>query len=96
VWLAIAREHGLTGFAMNRPHVLDDGTQIRIDVYFPAARLAVEIDDRSHLTPEAQRRDAHRDRRLALEGILCVRYPVADLAASGPDLARLLRARASR
>lgn len=50
-----------------------------IDVAWPSARLAVELDSRFHDTPTARRADARRDRDLADAGWRVVRLRSADI-----------------
>lgn len=89
-FLAVVRAQGLPAPVLNDPFVLPDGTEIRIDAHFRSERVAVELDGRTHRTPWAQRRDAHRDRQLLLAGLAPVRFPYADIAGCGTELARLL------
>ena len=46
---------------------------IIVDFYCPAAKLAVEVDGRTHWDDDAQAKDAARDRWLAQQGISVMR-----------------------
>ena len=61
---------------------------LRVDCYWPVARLVVELDGHAfHRTPGDQRRDAARDRRLTLAGIRVLRFGWADVTQDGPATA---------
>lgn len=95
-FLTAVRAYGLPEPVMNAPLVLPDGSQISIDAYWPRQRLAVEIDDRTHMTPQAFARDRHRDRQLTMAGIRPVRFPAREAAAAAPEVAALLASAAGR
>jgi very-short-patch-repair endonuclease len=62
-------QHGLP-----RPHVNASLHGHEVDLYWPEARLVVELDgSASHMTRRAFREDRRRDRRLAAEGIQVIR-----------------------
>src|SRR5258707_15344033 len=52
---------------------------IILDFYCPAARLAVEVDGRTHWDDEAQARDAARDRWLEQQGVTVLRIPAGQI-----------------
>ncbi len=54
-----------------------------IDAYWPDARLAVEIDGRTHRTRRAFQEDRRRDRHLATLGVQVVRVTAIDLEDEG-------------
>jgi very-short-patch-repair endonuclease len=51
--------------------------RVILDFYCPAARLAIEVDGRTHWDDEAQDRDAARDRWLNGQGIEVMRVPAS-------------------
>jgi very-short-patch-repair endonuclease len=50
-----------------------------LDFYCPAARLAVEVDGRTHWDDAAQAKDAARDRWLMNQGISVLRIPASQI-----------------
>ena len=50
---------------------------IILDFYCPSARLAVEVDGRTHWDEEAQERDAARDAWLKSQGVEVMRIPAS-------------------
>lgn len=70
-----------------------------LDFYCRERRVAVEVDGSSHRTAAAARRDAHRDRKLGLRGIVTLRVSGWEVMRN-PNAVRgrieaLLRARGS-
>ena len=62
--------------AFRRQHPI--GSMI-LDFYCPSARLAVEIDGRTHWDEEAQMRDRAREQWLAAQGVSVLRVDAADV-----------------
>jgi len=52
---------------------------IILDFYCPSARLAVEVDGRTHWDDEARARDHARDLWLARQGIAVMRIPASEI-----------------
>ena len=93
----VLRTAGITGWAANVP-VRAGGRRAFCDIGFARERLAVEIDGRAHHEGWEHRvRDCARDRRLAREGWLVIRFPAA-MVLNDPDafVDDLLAARAGR
>lgn len=86
--LALCREHGLPE---PRANLFVAGHEV--DLYWPDARLAVEVDsERAHGTTGAFHEDRHRDRIFAAEGIQVARVTWHDLdddAALADELRRI-------
>jgi hypothetical protein len=96
-FLSICDRAGLTRPLINAPFTLPDGTEIRIDAYWPEHLLAVEIDsERYHSTPAALDSDRRRDAQLALAGICVVRFSEADLTRRPRATERIVRQLLSR
>lgn len=100
---SILEAHGLhhvfTGTAFDhwvRQHrLMLDGVGVRLDMYDPRTRTAVELDgDSHHSSPEARGNDVRRDALLASHGILTVRFTSRDLRRH-PDWCRGTALRAS-
>jgi very-short-patch-repair endonuclease len=68
--------------------------QIILDFYCPAARLAVEVDGRTHWDDEARAKDAARDRWLLSKGISVLRVPASRIYADLGGVADGIRLRA--
>ncbi|MBU1375908.1 MAG: DUF559 domain-containing protein [Alphaproteobacteria bacterium] len=52
---------------------------IILDFYCPSARLAVEVDGRTHWDDDARRKDAARDAWLESQGIATLRIPASEV-----------------
>jgi len=52
---------------------------ITVDFFCPSARLAIEVDGRTHWDEEARAKDAARDRWLAEHGIAVLRLPAGEI-----------------
>lgn len=69
----------------------------RVDCWYPAAKLVVELDSRAHHSRRQEREaDNHRDRALAARGIETLRLGWHDLDPADPRAARDLRGQLSR
>src|SRR5262245_22035851 len=67
----LLRNRRLVGFKFRRQHPF--GPHI-LDVYCPRAKLVIEADGGTHITPEGQDADLKRDAYLAEIGILVLRF----------------------
>jgi very-short-patch-repair endonuclease len=73
--------------------VHEDGLLIaRLDFADRSRKLAVEIDGRSHAVPGAAARDRRRDRRLAAQGWITLRFDSQDVLHRTAAMIRELRA----
>lgn len=80
----ILRAGGLTGWTSNHPVVVG-GFRYYLDIAFPEAKLAIEIDGRLHHGPEAFEKDRWRQNDLVLEGWRVLRFTWAMLV-EAPEL----------
>lgn len=80
----------LTGLHFRKQHPIG---RFVLDFYCAAAKLAVEVDGRSHETEDRPHRDAARDLWLAARGISTLRLAAADVLRSPHDAARMVLAR---
>ena len=80
----------VAGFRVNHLVTATNGKRYRIDIAFPAQKLAIEYQGIHHADPDQYRRDVTR--RAALEAD---RWTMVEIAADdvGPGLAELVRAR---
>jgi very-short-patch-repair endonuclease len=87
----LMQEAGITGYIVNYPVRLDDRL-VRIDVAFPGARLAVEVDGRAfHSTADRFQGDRTRQNGLVAAGWRVLRFTWADLIERpGQVIARIL------
>ncbi|HEU4656738.1 MAG TPA: DUF559 domain-containing protein, partial [Capillimicrobium sp.] len=86
--LALIARHDLPAPAVN---VLVEG--LEVDLLWPHARLAVELDSRQHhMTPQAFERDRARDARLATAGYRTLRFTWRQLADEPQTVVAALRA----
>lgn len=70
----LLRDDGITGWVANYPLLLH-GAAYYLDVAFPEARLALEIDGRAfHTSPDAFERDRFRQNDLVLAGWHVLRF----------------------
>jgi len=77
--IRILRDARVTGWAVNL-RVRAAGRTYELDVAFPQARLAVEVDGRAfHSDPRAFQRDRQRQNDLVSEGWTVLRFTWADL-----------------
>ena len=81
---------GITGFRVNHPVTVTSGKRYRVDVAFPAQKLALEYQGIHHADPTQYRKDVTRRAALEADG-----WTVLEIAADdvGPDLAELVGAR---
>ncbi|HET6970172.1 MAG TPA: endonuclease domain-containing protein [Phenylobacterium sp.] len=70
LWSRLRRRAGGDHPVFRRQHPIGS---IILDFYCPAAKLAVEVDGRTHWTDEQRVRDEARDRWLAEQGIAMMR-----------------------
>jgi very-short-patch-repair endonuclease len=80
---------GKLGVCFRRQVVVD--TNI-VDFLAPARKLVVEVDGGYHGTPERQRADARRDRRLERAGYRVLRLPAALVIGNVARAVSLIRA----
>jgi very-short-patch-repair endonuclease len=87
---AILAVAGITGFRANHWVTASNGKRYRIDLAFPAEKLALEYQGEHHNDPKQYRKDVTR--RAVLEAD---RWTVLEIAADdvGPGLPELVRAR---
>jgi very-short-patch-repair endonuclease len=77
--LSLLVEAGFTGYVANLPVRLG-GVAVRIDVAFPQARLAIEVDGRAfHSSPQRFQHDRTRQNRLVAGGWRVLRFTWEDL-----------------
>ncbi len=96
-FLDIVRTIGLLTPEANVHITLPDGTPVRIDFLWRAARLAVEIDGHPfHRTRQSRERDARRDQLLRLAGYEPLRFTGRQVALDKEWVARTLLALACR
>ena len=68
------RRIGDAKFRRQHPIELEAGNQYVLDFYCDDLRIAVELDGGQHSDPAALLKDRERDRSLALEGVLTLRF----------------------
>ncbi|MEX2626468.1 MAG: DUF559 domain-containing protein, partial [Ilumatobacteraceae bacterium] len=86
-WADVLLEEGLTGFTTQHD-VRDAGRSVRLDIAWPALKVAIEIDGaRFHADALAAAADAERTRWLEARGWTVVRVTAADLRADRRHLA---------
>lgn len=77
--VTLLHEAGITGFLVNHPVRIGDRVA-RIDIAFPQARLAIEVDGRAyHSGAERFQNDRTRQNRLVARGWRVLRFTWADL-----------------
>lgn len=77
--LAIVRQAGLSGWRANHP-VRVGSRRYFVDLAFPEARLAIEVDGRAHHSdPRSFRRDRQRQNDLVADGWTVLRFTWEDL-----------------
>ncbi len=82
----LLRAAGITGWVANHRLRTGDGRTVVVDVWFGAARLAVEVDGQAwHVSPERFQGDRERQNALVLWGCTVLRFTWVDLAQS-PDV----------
>jgi very-short-patch-repair endonuclease len=64
----------------------------RVDVFWPEARLIVELDGRNHVLPAMRQADAIRDNILQLAGYIVLRFTKADITRRHEHIARQILA----
>ena len=81
---------GITGFRVNHWVTASNGKRYRVDVAFPAVRLALEYQGGHHADPNQYRKDVSRRAHLEAD-----HWTVLEIAADdvGPELVDLVRAR---
>lgn len=90
--LALTSGAGLPRPRVNAWIALDDNTGYEADFLWPAARLIVEVDGRSHhARRDAFEHDRQRDRHLALAGYETRRYAAAELRSRPAEVVDELR-----
>lgn len=76
---------GIGGWTANARVDLGDGTTACPDIWFPAQRLAIEVDGRAwHVSAAQFQHDRTRQNRLVLCGCIVLRFTWADLV-NGPE-----------
>ncbi len=87
VLIALLREHRITGW---RRHYRVEGYEL--DVAFPAARVAIEVDGWAwHTSPERFRADRQRQNALVLAGWTVLRFTWHDLTSRPGDVIAEIR-----
>jgi very-short-patch-repair endonuclease len=90
---AFADEHRLPASEVQHWVTLLNGTRVRIDRAYPAARLAIEVDSvEFHAGPDEWQRDVARQNELAALGWRTLRFSADDLASRPDWVARLVLA----
>ncbi|UAJ10092.1 endonuclease domain-containing protein [Glacieibacterium megasporae] len=79
------------GLKFRRQHAVGEYV---LDFYCSAARLAIEIDGRSHDHADRPQRDISRDAWLATQGLRCIRIPAAAVLSDASGVASWLSAQA--
>lgn len=79
-FLALLRQAGITGWSVNLEVALSTGLRAIIDVAFPGARLAIEVDGWAfHVDPERFVHDRLRKRALVADGWTVIEVTWDDL-----------------
>lgn len=92
-FLEVIAGAGIPEPVLQHPFVIGDpAEQIRVDGYWPQARVAVEVDGPHHALPAFVQRDRWRDRELEALGITVVRVPQEWLDSAPHEAIRAVRA----
>ncbi|HEY2297271.1 MAG TPA: DUF559 domain-containing protein [Jatrophihabitans sp.] len=94
---AILRRAGLTGWHANLPVFAGEQLVAVLDVAFPAAKLAIEVDGWAfHSDADRFQRDRHRQNALHALGWTVLRFTWADLTTRPSYVAATIRAQLAR
>ncbi|MGI4877140.1 MAG: endonuclease domain-containing protein [Janthinobacterium lividum] len=90
LWQELRQRPG--GQKFRRQHAIGD---FILDFYCSSARLAIEVDGRSHDHADQPERDIVRDTWLATQGVRCIRIAAAAVMSDAPGAASWLAAQAA-
>jgi very-short-patch-repair endonuclease len=91
------RRAGIRGWVAGAPLRLRDGTLVELDLWFPAARVVVEVDGKAwHVDDERFQRDRVRQNALVTAGCTVLRFTWYDLARAPDRVVATVRAALDR